>query len=104
MRRVEPARGVHRRGEPAVAGLILLHYGIAKLFKFPPVEIFENVTPLSLWGVAGMILFIPLLGILKIICDHIDFMIPFGYLLGDENDKITKDPSLGLQENPQADS
>src|ERR1700740_2503046 len=38
-----------------VAGLILLHYGIAKLFKFPPVEIFENVTPLSLWGVAGMI-------------------------------------------------
>src|SRR6201997_4846879 len=38
-----------------VAGLILLHYGIAKLFKFPPVEMFENVTPLSLWGVAGMI-------------------------------------------------
>ena len=38
-----------------VTGLIFLHYGIAKLFKFPPVEIFENVTPLSLWGVAGTI-------------------------------------------------
>jgi putative oxidoreductase len=38
-----------------VAGLIFFHYGIAKLFKFPPFEIFEDVTPLSLWGVAGMI-------------------------------------------------
>ena len=38
-----------------VTGLIFLHYGIAKLFKFPPVEIFENVTPLSLWGAAGTI-------------------------------------------------
>ena len=38
-----------------VTGLLLFHYGVAKLFKFPPVEIFEDVTPLSLWGVAGMI-------------------------------------------------
>jgi putative oxidoreductase len=38
-----------------VAGLILFHYGVAKLFKFPPIEIFEDVTPLSLWGVAGML-------------------------------------------------
>jgi putative oxidoreductase len=38
-----------------VTGLIFVHYGVAKLFKFPPVEMFEDVTPLSLWGVAGMI-------------------------------------------------
>ena len=38
-----------------VTGLIFVHYCVAKLFKFPPVEIFEDVTPLSLWGVAGMI-------------------------------------------------
>jgi Predicted membrane protein len=38
-----------------VAGLILFHYGVAKLFKFPPIEIFEDITPFSLWGVAGMI-------------------------------------------------
>jgi len=38
-----------------VAGLILFHYGVAKLFKFPPIEIFEDVTPFSLWGVAGML-------------------------------------------------
>ena len=40
-----------------VSGLVLFHYGVAKLFKFPPVEIFEDITPLSLWGVAGMIEF-----------------------------------------------
>jgi putative oxidoreductase len=38
-----------------VTGLIFFHYGVAKVFKFPPVEIFEDVTPLSLWGIAGMI-------------------------------------------------
>src|SRR5258708_36398676 len=37
-----------------VTGLLFFHYGVAKLFKFPPVEIFEDVTPFSLWGVAGM--------------------------------------------------
>jgi putative oxidoreductase len=41
-----------------VTGLMLFHFGVAKLFKFPPIEIFEEVTPLSLWGVAGMIEFV----------------------------------------------
>jgi putative oxidoreductase len=36
-------------------GLMFLHYGVAKIFKFPPLEIFEDVTPLSLWGAAGML-------------------------------------------------
>jgi putative oxidoreductase len=38
-----------------VSGLILFHFGVAKLFKFPPIEMFADVTPLSLWGVAGML-------------------------------------------------
>ena len=38
-----------------ITGLLFLHYGVAKIFKFPPLEIFEDVTPLSLWGVAGML-------------------------------------------------
>ena len=38
-----------------VTGLLLFHYGVAKLFKFPPVEMFDDVTPLTLWGAAGMI-------------------------------------------------
>jgi putative oxidoreductase len=37
-----------------VAGLILLQYGLAKLFGWPAVKIFENLPWLSLYGVAGM--------------------------------------------------
>ena len=37
-----------------------------------------------LWGISGMILALPLLGIIKIICDHIEPLKPFGYLIGDD--------------------
>ena len=43
-----------------------------------------------LWGIPGMILALPLLGIIKIICDHIEPLKPFGYLIGD-----TKNSSAG---------
>jgi putative oxidoreductase len=38
-----------------VTGLLFVHYGVAKLFKYPPIDMFADVTPLSLWGVAGML-------------------------------------------------
>jgi predicted PurR-regulated permease PerM len=38
----------------------------------------------ALWGVAGMFLSIPTVGILKIIFDRVDSMQPWGELLGDE--------------------
>jgi putative oxidoreductase len=41
-----------------VTGLLLFQFGVAKLFKFPPMQMFEDVTPLSLWGIAGMIEFV----------------------------------------------
>jgi predicted PurR-regulated permease PerM len=34
------------------------------------------------WGIPGMILAIPALGIIKIICDHIESLQPVGHLLG----------------------
>lgn len=37
----------------------------------------------ALWGVSGMILFIPLVGVLKITLDRIPGLAPYGYLLGD---------------------
>src|SRR5688572_4608822 len=37
-----------------------------------------------LWGVAGMILFIPMLSILKIIFNHVEELKPYGYVLGNE--------------------
>jgi putative oxidoreductase len=36
-----------------VLGLILLQYGLAKLFGFPAVEMFENLKWTSLFGIAG---------------------------------------------------
>jgi len=44
----------------------------------------------ALWGISGMFLSIPLLAILKLICDHIDSLKPWGFLLGD-----TMPPILG---------
>ena len=38
-----------------ITGLLLFQFGVAKLFKFPAVEMFAEVTPLSLFGFAGMI-------------------------------------------------
>jgi putative oxidoreductase len=37
-----------------VGGLLLLQYGLAKLFSWPAVKMFENLPWLSLYGVAGM--------------------------------------------------
>lgn len=36
----------------------------------------------EIWGISGMILFVPLIGILKVIFDQIPEMKPYGYLLG----------------------
>ena len=47
-------------GEPMVlsvvrfiTGLLLFQYGVAKLFKFPPVPMFAKVELMSLYGAAG---------------------------------------------------
>ena len=37
-----------------------------------------------IWGIPGMILAIPLLGIVKIVCDHIKPLKPYGFLIGTE--------------------
>lgn len=40
-----------------------------------------------IWGIPGMVLAIPLLGITKIICDHVESLKPFGYLIGSDKKK-----------------
>jgi predicted PurR-regulated permease PerM len=37
----------------------------------------------ALWGIPGMFLAIPLLAIVKLICDHVESLKPWGFLLGD---------------------
>lgn len=40
-----------------------------------------------IWGIPGMIMAIPILGIVKILCDHVTPLKPFGYLIGKEKNK-----------------
>jgi predicted PurR-regulated permease PerM len=37
-----------------------------------------------IWGIPGMILCLPLTGMTKVVCDNIDSLKPYGYLLGEE--------------------
>lgn len=37
----------------------------------------------ALWGIPGMFLSIPLIAVVKIVCDRVEPLKPFGYLLGD---------------------
>ena len=37
-----------------------------------------------MWGLAGMMLFIPMLGVLKVIFDRVDGLQPLGYLIGEQ--------------------
>lgn len=46
----------------------------------------------ALWGIIGMIIIIPLFGIIKIVCDHVPSLKPVGYMLGEED--IPQEDSL----------
>jgi predicted PurR-regulated permease PerM len=48
-----------------------------------------------LWGVAGMVLFLPMLGVTKIIFDAVPKLKPYGYLIGDQ---VQQKPSKWLVE------
>jgi len=37
-----------------------------------------------IWGIPGMVLCMPLTGMAKVICDNIESLKPYGYLLGEE--------------------
>lgn len=44
----------------------------------------------QLWGISGMILFVPLVGILRVIFEEIPAMRPIGYLLGNQREYVEK--------------
>lgn len=77
---------------------IVIIYGIVQfiqgwvlepLILGPQVKINPLFTILSLvlgellWGISGIILAIPFIAILKIICDHIEPLKPYGFLIGE---------------------
>lgn len=53
-----------------------------------PVALIAVIAGAALWGIPGMFLSIPLIAIIKLICDHIDSLKPWGFLLGDESPSL----------------
>jgi len=47
----------------------------------------------QLWGISGMILFVPFLGILKCIFDQVEALKPYGYLFGNRTEYGVAEPS-----------
>jgi predicted PurR-regulated permease PerM len=41
-----------------------------------------------IWGIAGVILFLPMLGIVKIVFENVEGLHPFAYLIGDQEDAL----------------
>lgn len=39
----------------------------------------------SIWGISGMVLFLPLVGVLKTICEEVESLRPYGIMLGSVN-------------------
>jgi predicted PurR-regulated permease PerM len=68
--------------EPLVVG--------AEVSLNPLFTIIGIVAGEMIWGIPGMILAIPIMGIAKIICDNIEPLKPFGFLLGGANGKKSK--------------
>ena len=63
----------------------LVSYVVASQVKINAIiSILAVITGNLLWGIAGMFLSIPLVALFKVLCDHIESLKPWGYLLGDE--------------------
>lgn len=86
----------------ATAGVFILSQFLENNFLTPMIVGSKvKVNPLAtivalfiggfLWGVAGMILFIPFLGVAKIIFDNVESLEPYGYLIGEEESKNQDD-------------
>lgn len=61
----------------------------AKVKLNPMATILALLLGAVVWGIIGMILFIPLAGVLKVVFDNISFLKPYGYLIGENDEKET---------------
>ena len=99
---------VQGAGLPLVASIIgvymlvqlIQEWILSPLILGPQVKInaFTTIVALVLgeliWGIAGIFLAIPLIGMFKIVCDHIESLKPYGFLIGEIE---TKKSELGLR-------
>lgn len=98
-------------GDTRTILFVLLVYGVVQFIQtyiLEPLVVGEqvNINPLftimsivlgeMVWGIAGMILAIPLLGIVKIICDNSPALQPYGFLIGTNKVKKARKPMLSF--------
>jgi len=55
----------------------------------PLVAIVALLTGAMIWGISGMIMFVPFIAMLKVIFDHIEPLKPFGLVLGTDKKNLT---------------
>lgn len=92
---------VQSGGSNMILGVLITYFFIqfVQTYILEPLVVGEQVSinPLftilgivlgeMLWGVAGMFLAIPLMGIVKIICDNVPELQPYGFLIGFQKKK-----------------
>ncbi len=61
---------------PAIVG--------GKVHLNPFITILSILIGASIWGISGMIIVVPFVAVIKIICDNVESLKPFGYILGVE--------------------
>lgn len=76
--------------EPLVVGA---QVNLNPLFTIVGIVAFESV-----WGIPGMILAIPLIGMFKIVCEYVEPLKPYAYLIGSEQDSSSTGFSEKLNE------
>lgn len=94
---------------PAMLGGIVLTYGLVQFIQgwvLEPlivgsqvrINAFATIVSLVLgnllWGIPGLVLAIPLTGMIKIVCDHVEPWKPYGFLIGEI--KSTKPSKLQM--------
>ena len=93
------AMAVLQGGNTQLITGILITYGLVQFIQtylLEPLIVGKgvNLNPLftimaivigdAVWGIPGMVLAVPVFGMLKIFCDHFDSLKPYGFLLGSE--------------------
>jgi predicted PurR-regulated permease PerM len=96
---------VAQGGDFSMMAGVVITYGLVQFFQnnvLTPLIVGSevNINPVFtimallsgelVWGVPGMILAIPILGIFKIICDHVEVLKPYGFLIGQPGPKTVK--------------
>lgn len=61
-------------------------------------SIFSLIAGSVLWGIAGMILFLPMVAMLKVVCNHFEELKPVASLIGERIKEVQHEPEKGMLE------